>query len=175
MELFRARLRAAYPKSRITLVNAGIAGSHTDSRMESFEQDVLSHNPDLITVEFVNDVFLGPDKITANWREFFARARKRNPDVEFLILTPHFMMQDWMSGFDDAVAAMRKAARDNQAALGDVSSMYGRLGGLGIPYEALLANGINHPGDLGHEFFAQTLMALLIPGYIGNQVVSPYS
>lgn len=32
VELFRARLRAAYPKAEITLINAGIGGSNTDSR-----------------------------------------------------------------------------------------------------------------------------------------------
>ena len=30
-------------------------------------------------------------------------------------------------------------------------------------YEILLANGINHPNDLGHEFFAECLMRLVRP------------
>ncbi len=32
---------------------------------------------------------------------------------------------------------------------------------LGIPYETLLRNGINHPDDRGHAFFADELMRVL--------------
>jgi hypothetical protein len=161
VELFRSRLKAAYPDTPITLVNAGIGGSNTDSRRAGFEKEVLAHKPDLITVEFINDVGMGPDRITSNWAEFVARSRQANPKVEFIFLTPHFVMPEWMAGFDKSVAAMRKAAQTNGAALADTTNVWANLRGVGIPYETLLANGINHPDDLGHEFFAECLMRLM--------------
>lgn len=163
VELFRRELQSAYPRSKITLINAGIGGSSTESRLPGFEKEVLDNNPDLITVEFVNDWGLPVEKITANWAEFAKRARARNPKVEFIILTPHFIMPEWMGSYAKAIAAMRKAADDNGMALGDTANIWANLRDVGIPYESLLANGINHPNDLGHEFFAETLMTLLSP------------
>ena len=163
VELFRSRLEAAYPDSPITLINAGIGGSNTDSRRAGFEKEVLAHRPDLITVEFVNDVGMTPERVRSNWAEFASRARRANPKVEFIFLTPHFMMPEWMASFDGSVAAMRKAAEENGAALGDTAKVWANLRAVGIPYETLLANGINHPNDLGHEFFAECLMRLAGP------------
>jgi len=161
VEVFRNRLKSAYPQSDITVVNAGIGGSNTDSRRSGFEQEVLAHSPDLITVEYVNDANMTPEHIASNYAEFMSRARTMNPNVEFVILTPHFVMPQWMGNFDKSVSAMRKAAADNKAALGDVANIWEHLRELGIPYMILEANGINHPNDLGHEFYAETLMTLM--------------
>ena len=163
VELLRAALKACYPKSRIDLINAGIGGSNTDSRRDGYENEVLSHNPDLITVEFVNDVGKPIDTIKANWAEFIARAREKNPNVEFILITPHYVTPPWMASFNVSVEAMRTAAVDNKVALADASHIWANLSRIGFPYETLLANGLNHPDDLGHEFFAASLMELLAP------------
>jgi lysophospholipase L1-like esterase len=163
VELFRSALKSAYPKSEITLTNAGIGGSNTDSRRDGYEKEVLSYNPDLITVEFVNDVGLGPNRIKSNWAEFIARARQKNPNVEFILITPHQITPAWMGNFKASVDAMRQAAIDHGVAVADAASIWANLRTVGIPYETLLANGLNHPNDLGHEFFAESLMELLRP------------
>lgn len=163
VEVFRARLKAAYPKADITLINAGIGGSNTNSRRDGFEKEVLALNPDLITVEFVNDSGMPADMIKRNWDEFIARARKKNPKVEFILITPHHIMPEWMGNFAVSVPAMRHAAQDNQVALADSAYIWDNLRALGIPYESLEANGINHPNDLGHDFFATSLMKLMSP------------
>jgi lysophospholipase L1-like esterase len=161
--LLRSRLKETYSKAGADVINAGIGGSNTDSRRAGFEQQVLSLKPDLIVVEFVNDAGFPPDKIKANWDEFIARARKKNPEVEFILLTPHYIMPDWMGSFPGALKAMRDAALRNRVALGDTANIWENLGKIGIPYMILEANGINHPNDPGHEFFAATLMRLLGP------------
>ncbi len=69
-----------------------------------------------------------------------------------------------MASFKGGVGAMRDAASDNKVALADTTHIWENLGSIGIPYETLLANGLNHPNDLGHEFFAACLMELLKPG-----------
>lgn len=163
VELFRAHLKAAYPKANINLINAGIGGSNTDSRRDGFEKEVLSYNPDLITVEFVNDAGKSPEGIKKNWDEFIARARAKNPKVEFILITPHFVMPEWMGNFGKSIPAMRQAALDNKVALADTTHIWENLRSLGIPYETLEANGINHPNNLGHQFFAECLMRLISP------------
>lgn len=163
VELFRARLKAAYPKSKITLINAGIGGSNTNSRHDGYDKEVLSYNPDLITVEFVNDIGMGPDTIKKNWAEFVSRARQKNPSVEFILITPHNVMPEWMTGFAKSADAMRQAAVDNNVALADANNVWMNLRTVGIPYLSLLANGINHPNDLGHDVFAVSIMELMNP------------
>lgn len=163
VRLFEAQLKALYPKSRIRAINAGIGGSNTDSRRSGYEQEVLSYKPDLITVEFVNDVGKPVEKIKANWAEFIARARQANPAVEFILITPHYVTPVWMAGFAEGVQAMRDATADNKVALADTTCIWQNLHSIGIPYETLLANGLNHPNDLGHEFFAASLIELMMP------------
>lgn len=157
-----ARLTENYPKAGPEVINAGIGGSNTDSRRAGFEKEVLSVNPDLIIVEFVNDAGFPPEKIKANWDEFISRARRKNPKVEFILLTPHYIMSEWMGSFDKSIRAMRDAASRNRVALGDTANIWENLRKLGIPYMTLEANGINHPNDLGHDFFTETLMKLLV-------------
>lgn len=161
VELLRTQLRESFPKSKTTVINAGIGGSNTDSRRDGFEKEVLAYCPDLITVEFVNDIGKSPEVIKANWAEFISRARQKNPNVEFILFTPHQMMPVWMGAFNKCADAMRQAAQDNGAALADVANVWANLRLIGIPYETLLANGLNHPNNLGHEFFTASIMELL--------------
>lgn len=158
--LFRSGLKALYPKSKIDVINAGIGGSNTDSRRDGYEKEVLSYKPDLITVEFVNDVGKPVEAIKANWAEFIARARQANPEVEFILITPHYVTPPWMGSFKVSVDAMRTAASENKVALADTANIWENLWSIGIAYETLLANGLNHPNDLGHDFFAASLMEL---------------
>lgn len=161
VELLRSQLKSHFPKSATNVINAGIGGSNTDSRRDGYEKEVLSHNPDLITVEFVNDVGKPADVIKSNWAEFIARARQKNPNVEFILITPHFTTPPWMGSFKVSVPAMRAAVLANKVALADTSNIWANLRGIGIPFETLLANGLNHPNNLGHEFFAESIMRLL--------------
>jgi len=161
--LFRTRLKDMYPRSSIEVLNAGIGGSNTDSRRDGYEREVLSYKPDLITVEFVNDVGKPAETIKSNWAEFITKARAANPNVEFILITPHFLTPPWMGSFQVSVDTMREAAAGNKVALADTTRIWESLRGLGIPYETLLANGLNHPNDLGHEFFAESLIQLLRP------------
>ena len=162
-ERFRRALSAAYPGSEIHLVNAGIGATHTDTRLGSFDKEVLSYNPNLITVEFVNDCSYPAEKIIANWNKFIAQARLKNPKVEIIVITPSFTMPNIFNDYNGAVDAMRRVAEDNKVALADTTNIWANLSKVGIPYLTLLANGINHPNDLGHDFFTAGLMDLLKP------------
>ncbi|MHB0998969.1 MAG: SGNH/GDSL hydrolase family protein [Armatimonadota bacterium] len=163
VERFRKNLKEAYPQADINLINAGIGGSNTESRKAGFETEVLAYNPDLITVEFINDVGLGTDWIKKNWTDFVAKARQKNPKVEFIFITPHHVKPSWMGQYFNSVQAMRDSAADHGAALADCANIWANLRSVGLPYETLLANGINHPDNLGHQFFYDSLMKLLAP------------
>ncbi len=160
VELFRAGLQARYPQADIKVINAGIGGTHASARLGEFDEEVLAYDPDLITVEYVNDVAQERETTLSSWIEFIRRARAKNPAVEIIILTPAYMRPDWMGQFDAFVGMLSKLAIEQKVALGDTANIWANLRTMGIPYEPLLANIINHPNDLGHEFFAETLFSL---------------
>jgi lysophospholipase L1-like esterase len=161
--LFKTMLAERFPDARIEVINAGIGGSNTRSRFPQFQAEVLDHQPDLVTLEFVNDMGTPDDELASRYPQILERVREAG--AELLLITPHFTRPDWM-GLKDArgkdprtaVAFLRRFSREHQVPLADASRRWEQLEHLGIPYETLLRNGINHPDDRGHRIFAEELM-----------------
>ncbi|UCH34540.1 MAG: SGNH/GDSL hydrolase family protein [Armatimonadota bacterium] len=157
-QLFASTLRKRYPRANIDLVNAGVGGSNSDFGLERLNRDVLAHHPQLVVIEFVNDMGWPAEKIRANYRELIARIRAAGAEV--VICTPHHIWPEWMGNFDVALAALRKVAAEEKVGLADASARWAALRAVGIPYETLLVNCINHPDDRGHRMFVDALMEL---------------
>jgi len=158
VRLFETGLRERYPSSDIRVINAGVGGTNSDFALQRLDTDVISHQPDLVIIEFVNDTGLPPKRIRDNYQEIFARCRESS-ECEFIVLTPHFVRPAWMGSFEAAAQAMRETALAHGAALADVSAAWRDMRTSGIPYESLLKNGINHPDDRGHKLYAAFLLA----------------
>ena len=122
--------------------------------------------PDLVTVEFVNDAGL------SEWEPAYEEIRSRVDALgaELLLMTPPPTMPAMM-GVQSVrepdprpyVAFLRQYAGTHAIALADISARFEHLRFEGIPYTTLLANGINHPDDRGHELMAQVLAQSLLP------------
>ena len=154
-------LRERFGNPGIRFVNAGVGGATTISRVNAFEDEALAHRPDALVIEFVNDVAADPGDRESAWRRAFASARAANPGIAIVVLTPTLLAPSWMKNYDAATAWMRDFARANGAALADASRTWKCLADIGIPYETLLTNAINHPDDTGHAIFAETLLRLM--------------
>lgn len=60
VNLLQRYLTALYPSQQITVFNAGISGHKSTDMQARFQRDVLSKNPDLVTISVgVNDVWHG--------------------------------------------------------------------------------------------------------------------
>jgi lysophospholipase L1-like esterase len=167
-ERFVSLLGERFPDAKIKLVNAGIGGSNTSGRLPTFGKEVLSFHPDLVVIEFVNDMGLPLDTIKANFAN--AIAAIRGAGAEAVILTPHFVMPEWMGhscsrGKDNrpGVAALRNIAATHKVALADAAARWEHLELEGIPYVTYLDSGINHPDDRGHDLFVKELLTFF-PG-----------
>lgn len=161
--LFITRLKERFPKASIKHVNAGIGGTNTDHRLPGLTTDVLSHKPDLVTIEFVNDMDFPEEKLRANYANALTAIKAVGAEV--ILITPHFTMPTWMhkehprgGETRPAVDALRKIAKEHAIGLADASKRWAHLDIEGIPYVTLLANGINHPDDRGHELFVKELL-----------------
>jgi len=166
VNLLESRLRERYPKAKVRVVNAGIGGTSTPGRLPAFQKEVLDFKPDLVTLEFVNDMGLPDDVLTANYEQILCRVTQAGADL--ILITPHFTMPEWMElphgrGLEKrrGVMFLRRFAEEHKVPLADASKRWEELQNLGVPYETLLRNGINHPDDRGHAFFAEELMRVL--------------
>ncbi len=162
---FATQLKKRFDKSDIKVINAGIGGTSTQGRLAAYDKEVLSFKPDLITVEFVNDMGLPIETLLANWRLAVDKARKIG--AEFVIITPHFVMPSWMSKSYSRGAenrpncqALRKLAPELKVGLADTAKRWELMEYEGAPYETYFINGINHPDARGHALFVEELMRL---------------
>ena len=165
VDLFATRLRERFPASKIKVINAGIGGTSTNGRLKAYPKEVLAHKPDLISVEFVNDMGMPVDRLRANWISAIEQARKIG--AEFVVITPHYVMPSWMHkkhsrGPETRVncKTLRTLATEKGVGLADAARRWELLEYEGMPYEILLMNGINHPDDRGHALFVDELMRL---------------
>jgi len=164
-EAFAHALRYKYPQARIKYINAGRGGWHSSRSLPLFEDDVLKHKPDLVTMEFVNDMGLPAATLRKNWFEAIDRVRASGGEA--VIVTPHFVLPMWMKFPDDGtpetrpnVEGLRQIAEEKQVALADASKRWAHLALEGVPYLVHLRNGINHPDDFGHALFTEELLRL---------------
>ncbi|HOD51341.1 MAG TPA: GDSL-type esterase/lipase family protein [Candidatus Hydrogenedentes bacterium] len=170
---FVTRLRARFSQSEITLHTASWPGGNSGGYMSApaggqydFKRDVLDKKPDLVTIEFVNDAYLEGDALKEHYGKI--RDALRAIPAEIILITPHYVRQDWMGvstvKVDEDprpyVRGLRVFAADNGIAVADAAKLWGELWRKGIPYPVILANAINHPDERGHEMFADALMAV---------------
>jgi lysophospholipase L1-like esterase len=175
--MFVKRLEARYPGAKIELVTEAWGGRNTGSYLaeppgsdHNYREKVLEARPHLIVSEFVNDAGMGPADVDRQYGRLLADFR--GIGAEWIILTPHYVMPEWMGpGFlergqrdidDDPrpyVAGLKAfvAAHPEHVALADAARRYGRLWRQGIPYLTLMENNINHPNIAGHQIFADAL------------------
>ena len=162
-ELFTSRLQARFPSATIVLTNAGIGATNTSQRLPHLPDQVLLHRPDLVTIEFINDMGFPDAVMRRNYVQAFSQIRASGAEV--ILITPHFAMPEMMGRAHERgpetrpnVQLLRILANENTVALADVSKRWEHLESEGLPYITLLDNGINHPNDQGHELFVKELL-----------------
>lgn len=156
-------LRCKYTSANITYVNAGTGGWNSDSKLPLFEDEVIAKKPDLVVIEFVNDMGMSRDHIFKNYTEAIGRIRAIGGEV--IILTPHFVRPDWMGAGTNmrtpetraTVGFLKEFAAENSVGLADASRRWEHQWVEGLPYMTLLYNVINHPDDRGHWLFVEEL------------------
>ena len=119
--------------------NAGVGGSNTQQRLPRFAEEVLAHRPDLVTLEFVNDMGFPEDQLTARYAEILAQVEAAS--AALVLITPHFTMPPMM-GFTSlkqpesrpTVGFLRNFAARHGLPLADASRRWEHLAAEGLPY-----------------------------------------
>jgi lysophospholipase L1-like esterase len=183
VEQFRRMLLDAMPLSgKLNVINISYGGSNSMQWLRLppydnawFEQNavypadqvdfqrILDLEPDLLTIEFVNDAGLDAEGVDRVYGTILERLRPLGTEV--ILITPHFTASSMMglTSLRDPeprtyVKALAAFAERHNLALADASSRWGHLWREGVPYVTLLYNTINHPDDRGHRLFAEELL-----------------
>lgn len=180
--LLQRELQEKYPFAAVTVYNAGVNGDGTVGALARLERDVLSRNPDLVTVnlglndcnrgikhvgEYAQNMGMIFDKILASGAEVMlvtpnhmcAYHAKNLPDTEQLrAFTKGFIEKQVSGTLDTYVEAARNEARKRNIPIADTYALWDEMKAKGIDTTALLANGINHPYSEQHELFKKVIM-----------------
>ena len=160
-KLVAERLHAAEMRSFAvggTGCRHGVA--HLDSWLNEF-------TPDLLFIAYgMNDLLSVPP---AGFREassqLAAIARRRNPAMEFVLIGSMPGNAQWANTPPAATRALARelaavAENDPAIAFVDVGGHWERCFG-SKKFLDLTGNGVNHPNDFGHRFYAGTVLAAL--------------
>jgi lysophospholipase L1-like esterase len=168
VESFIRELKKACSNAKIDHFNAGIDGSSTAGRLPKFKEDVLDKKPDLVIIEFVNNMGFSPEKMQEDYKKSLDQIEATGAEV--ILVGPHFVMPSWMNSDTirltenrPAYFELAKIAKGRNVAFADTSRRWGHLQFEGIPYISLMANGINHPDARGHRLFVEELMQFFQP------------
>lgn len=163
VQRFLAGLKERFPDNAIAFLNRGVAGSNSSWRLPGFEQEVLSLHPDLLVIEFVNDYALPPDILSANYRAIVSKARSHG--LEIILCLPHLPSPSYLKlnswhqvAESNYPKLLREICLKEGLALVDLSKRWDLLEREGLKPSMLLADGMLHPNNYGHQIYADELL-----------------
>lgn len=158
--LLHRGLKTRFPHAVINVIVTAIGGETSEGGAQRFAKDVLSHRPDVVTLDYgLNDRRIGLEKARAAWSSMIEAARAN--DVEVVLLTPTGDLSAKLDDPDDALnqhaAQIRDLAAEYGVALVDSLTAFevytkgpGKL-------EDLMSQG-NHPNRQGHDLVTGELL-----------------
>jgi acyl-CoA thioesterase-1 len=159
--LLHRGLKERFPDAVINVIVTGIGGEDSEAGARRFATDVLTHKPDLITIDYaLNDRRIGLERARAAWTSMITQATAAG--IPLLLLTP---TPDQQAHLDDPADPLNQQADQIRALaahhhLGLVDSLAAfkqELAG-GTKLVDLMAQ-VNHPNQRGHELVAKALLA----------------
>jgi hypothetical protein len=161
-EIVEAALQAQFKGAKVSIVNASFRGSNIAVRLPKLQDEVLSHHPDLVVVGFLNDMSLPQGELRRDYTT--AVQQLKAAGCEVILTTPNLTAPSSPSlralrerdGRKD-VKIIRDVAREQGVGLADVSQRWEHLSQEGIPFTALLYNGIDQPDSRGQQIYANTI------------------
>ena len=179
VEQFRTLLQKKFSPEQIKIQNISLGGSRSIQWLYKGDykglpkrpadvcdfQRVLDARPDLVTIEFVNDMTLAPAVLEESYNQIYEKLTAAG--AEIILITPHFVHPGLMGLQGNPlrppetrplIPFLREFAARKQIGLADASARWEQSCKEGVPYITMLANHFNHPDANGDRLFAQELM-----------------
>ena len=158
---WKGMLQSDYPDSRIDIINSGLSGDTTIDGLARLESDVLSHNPDLVTVNFgINDAVMGIDiEDFKKNEEKIVSLIQGECGSEILLLSSPPLESSYhdklMMRYNRAVAEV--AGKMNVRFLNIYEAWIKRIQE-GASNSSLILPGLDHPNEEGYKIIAEEIM-----------------
>ncbi len=160
--LMHQTLKQRFPYAVINVIVTAVGGENSVQGAARYEEDVLCHKPDLVTIDYgLNDRGLTMKEAEQAWRRMIEMTLDRG--IPLILLTPSWD-QTWFAQSDDWHALeqharqIRRLAEEYRIGLADSFAVYERE----VKEHGNLLNLLshwNHPSPIGHELISRELTA----------------
>jgi len=163
--LFFLALKEKYPFAVINVMVTAIGGENAESGAARFERDVLSLNPDVVTIDYaLNDRNIGLERARVAWLDMIGKAKARG--IPVILLTPTGDSTAKPDDPKDPLAQhaeqIRALAREQNVALADSAAAFKKYVDEGGRLDDLLSQH-NHPNRVGHERVVPGILTWFLP------------
>lgn len=183
-EKVKSILQMLYPRTPVTMINAGISGDRANIGKDRLQRDVLSYNPDLVVVCYGLNDAMGCEKdlndYTTALDKIFKDVKAADSDVIFM--TPNLRTDKldvkfynetldtcaegvienekdgWLQTYLDGA---RKVAAENDVPVCDCNKIWLKLKENDVNINRLLSNRVNHPTEEMDWVFAYELVKMM--------------
>lgn len=153
-------IKEQYPLAVINVINTSIGGENAEKGADRFEQDVLSHRPDLICIDYVlNDRGIGLERARKAWEKMIQMAQSKGVKVILLSASPDQRIDilDTHSVLDQHGQQVQELAKIHQVGFVDSYDLFRRQVKASTPISDLMSQ-VNHPNEKGHALISTELM-----------------
>lgn len=153
-------IKERFPFAVLNVIVTGIGGENSASGSERFEYDVLTHKPDVITIDYgLNDRGIGLPAAKAAWEKMIQSALSQN--IKVILLTPTWDQSYFRQDEDWRALTMHRdqiveLAQKYQVGLADSFGTFQNYVQQTGDLPSLLSH-VNHPSAKGHQLVAEEL------------------
>jgi len=179
VEQFRTSLQKKFSPEQIKIQNISLGGSRSIQWLYKGDykglprrpadlcdfQRVLDAKPDLVTIEFVNDMTLTREQLDESYGKIANDLSAVGAEV--ILITPHLVHPNLMglpgnplrpADPRPLIPFLKEFSAKQNIGLADASARWEQSCKEGVPYITMLSNHFNHPDANGGRLFAQELM-----------------
>ena len=158
--LMHAGLKERFTNAVINVIVTAIGGENAESGARRFEADVLTHRPDVVTIDYaLNDRGMGLERSRKAWCSIIEKAQAQGIKVILLTPTPDMKakLDDPKDPLNQHAEQIRALAAEYHVGLVDSLAAFKEFVKSGGVLASVMAQG-NHPNRQGHEFVAKGLL-----------------
>jgi lysophospholipase L1-like esterase len=165
--LLHRKMKENFPFAVINVIVTAIGGEDSESGALRFEKSVISHHPDVVTIDYgLNDRKIGLRSAELAWKSMIEKCLENN--IKVLLLTPILDLsglfeenKDQWGLLQKHTEQIRKLAEEYEVGLVDCFSLFENYIKNGGDITDLLS-WPNHPNRNGHELIAREIMRWFI-------------
>lgn len=163
--LLHRSVKERFPFAVTNVIVTGIGGENSQDGEKRFESDVLTHKPDVLTIDYgLNDRRIGLQAAEESWEKMITLALER--EIKVILCTPtwdnHFYAQDeeWYQ-LEEHAEQIRTLADRYNIGLADSFEAFRKKIDQPLDLAKYLSH-VNHPTEAGHQLVADEIAKYFI-------------